>query len=89
MSSADHIFTEDHSVIEREYLNLLLQIKTDVSNAGLDSVAADAELMQLREYARARIPREYWQLDTPLTLPRAILPTVTKYVLLDSKSIKS
>ena len=56
MSSADHIFTEDHSVIEREYLNLLLQIKTDVSNAGLDSVAADAELMQFY------IKTFYWRL---------------------------
>lgn len=87
-SPTDFVYSEDHSIIDREYLDQLVQIKTDVDASGLDPMQADAELMRLKEYARARIPREYWHQHAPLTLPRVILPTVTKYLNNPQRAMK-
>lgn len=84
----DFVYTEDHSVIGIEYLDQLVQIREDVEARGVDPVQTDAELMRLRGYARARIPKEYWSQATPLTFSRAILPTITQYLNNSQQAMK-
>lgn len=77
---SEFIYLDDHGVIGREYLDQLVQLKTKLESNSLNPEQFDTELMRLKEYAWARIPREYWRQHTPLTFSRAILPTVTRYL---------
>jgi len=73
-------YAEDHSIIEREYLDQLSKVKEELEAGDLDPQQLDAEFMRIRGYARARVPEEYWHPDTPFAISRTVVPILTKYV---------
>lgn len=82
------VYIEDHSVIEREYLDQLVKIREALDAQDLDQQEADTEFMRLRSFAWARIPEEYWHTQLPMTISRTAIPTVLKYIKSPHRAVK-
>lgn len=76
----NYTYSDDHSIIDHEYLDQGNEIKENLQSQGLQPQQFETERKRLFSYARARIPKTHWDQDSRFRTSRAALSVLTGYV---------